>query len=83
MHVSILESLITGFNRTVVGAISELTKFTDSPAWTKHRIDNAMDTWDDHKEDVYDFLDNAGDAISETASTIAESVGDFLGSLFD
>ena len=42
-----------------------------------------MDTWDDHKEDVYDFLDNAGDAISETASTIAESVGDFLGSLFD
>ena len=65
------------------GAISELTKFTDSPAWTKHRIDNAMDTWDDHKEDMYDFLDNAGDAISETASTIAESVGDFLGSLFD
>ena len=65
------------------GAIDSIQRFTDSPVWTKHRIDNAMDTWDDHKEDVYDFLDTAGEAISETASTIVESVGDFLGGLFD
>lgn len=64
-------------------AIDSIQRFTDSPAWTKHRIDNAMDTWDDHKEDVYDFFDNAGEIISDTASSIAEGVGDFFGSLFD
>lgn len=72
------------------GAISELTKFTESPAWTKHRIDSAMDTWDDHKDDIAEFFDNVGDTISETASTIADNAGsflegaaDFIGGFFD
>lgn len=74
-------------------AVSELEHFSNSPAWTKHRIDNAQDKisdlWDDHKDDVEEFIDNVGetisegwDSITENASDFFEAAGDFLGSLF-
>lgn len=65
------------------GAIDSIQHFTDSPAWTKHRYDNAQEAWDDHKEEVAEFFDNVGETITDTANTILESVGDFLGSFLD
>ena len=65
------------------GVIDSIQHFTDSPAWTKHRIDNAKDTWDDHKDEVTEFFENVGENISDATSAIVESVGDFLGSLLD
>lgn len=79
------------------GAVDVMEEITSSPAYTKHRIDQAQETlsdfWDDHKEDVSDFFDNvgdtinsgidaAGDFISDTADTIGDNIGDILGSLF-
>lgn len=79
------------------GAVEMMDEITSSPAYTKHRIDQAQNTlsdfWDDHKEDVSDFFDNVGDTInngldaagdffSNAADTIGDNLGDILGSLF-
>lgn len=79
------------------GAVEMMDEITSSPAYTKHRIDQAQETlsdfWDDHKEDVNDFFDNvedtinsgldaAGDFLSDAADTIGDNIGDILGSLF-
>lgn len=64
-------------------AISELTRLTGSPAWTKHRIDSAMETWDDHKEDVTDFFQDVGESVSNAASTIVDNAGDFFEGVAD
>ena len=74
-------------------AVSELEQFSNSPLWTKHRIDNAQDKlselWDDHKDDVEEFIDNVGesisegwDSITENASDLLEAAGDFFSSIF-
>lgn len=74
------------------GAVEIMEEITSSPGYMKYRIDHAQDTlndfWDDHKESVGDFFDNAGEAISETAKTIAdnaddalETIGEILGSI--
>lgn len=75
------------------GAVEMMEEITSSPAYAKYRIDQAQDTasdfWDDHKEAVGDFFDNVGDAISDTAQTIAnhaddalDAIGDFFTSIF-
>ena len=79
------------------GAVEMMDEITSSPAYTKHRIDQAQNTlsnfWDDHKEDVSEFFDNVGDTIntgldaagdffSNAADSIGDNLGDILGSLF-
>lgn len=79
------------------GAVEVMDEITSSPAYTKHRIDQAQDTlsdfWDDHKDDVEEFFDNVGDAVnnsmdvagdflSDAVDSIGDNMGDILGSLF-
>lgn len=70
--IKVVDSMTGGALHGVVEAMDEITS---SPAYTKHRIDQAQDTlsdfWDDHKESVEDFFDNVGD-----------SIGDFFESIF-
>lgn len=64
------------------GGVEMLEELTSSPAYMKHRVDEATDKiqdfWDDHKDDVSDFFDNVGDSISEGWDTVTENAGDFL-----
>lgn len=75
------------------GLTEVLEEITSSPAYTKHRIDNAADKiqdfWDDHKEDVSDFIDNVSETISDGWNSItptipdnADDILDGIGSLF-
>lgn len=73
------------FDDTIV----ELDRFSNNPAWTKYRVENAQDKisdfWDDHKDDVTDFLDNVGDTISDGWDSLSDTVGDVVegvGSIF-
>lgn len=62
---------------SVTEALEELTS---SPAYMKHRIDEATDKvqdfWDDHKEDVSDFFDNVGESISDGWDRMTEIISD-------
>lgn len=62
------------------GAVDVMEEITSSPAYTKHRIDQAQDTlsdfWDDHKDDVEDFFDNVGEKISDGWDSFTENVGE-------
>ena len=62
--IKVVDSMTGG---ALHGAVEMMDEITSSPAYTKHRIDQAQDTlsdfWDDHKESVEDFFDNVGDSI--------------------
>lgn len=68
------------------GVTEALEEMTSSPAYMKHRIDDATDKiqdfWDNHKEDVSDFFDNVGESISDGLDSVADGIGDFFTSLF-
>lgn len=68
------------------GVTEALEEITSSPAYMKHRIDDATDKiqdfWDNHKDDVSDFFDNVGESISDGLDSVSEGIGDFLTSFF-
>lgn len=71
-----VDHLIPGSTTSLVEGIDHMQS---SPAYMKHRVDQAQDFWDDHKDDVSDFFDNVGDAVNNSI----EAAGDFLGDFFD
>lgn len=92
--IKVVDFMTGGKLHEVVDIMDEISS---SPAYTKHRIDQAQDTlsdfWDDHKEDVSDFFENVGDTInsgldaagdffSNASDTIGDNLGDILDVLF-
>ena len=90
----IVNSLTGGSCHAAVEALDEMTS---CPAYSKYRIDQAQTTmcdfWDDHKESFGEFFDNVGDTlcsgldaagefVENAVDTIAENLGDIVGSFF-
>ena len=78
--IKVVDSMTGG---ALHGAVEILDEISSSPAYTKHRIDQAQDTlndfWDDHKADVSVFFNNVGDVINDGLN----AAGDFLSDAVD
>lgn len=78
--LEVVDHIVPGSTRTFVEGIEH---FQNSPAYIHHRVEQAQDFWDDHKEDVEEFFDNVGDTISEGWDSFTEGVGDIAEGIGD
>lgn len=88
--LEVVDHIVPGSTRTLVEGIEH---FQNSPAYIHHRVEQAQDFWDDHKDDVEEFFDNVGDAVNNgldaagdflgnAVDAIGDNLGDIVGSLF-
>ena len=78
--LKVIDKIVPGSTTDMVNGLDH---FQGSPPYLKYRAEQLQDYWNDHEDDVENFFDNVGSAITEGWNTVSENAEEVIDSIGD